>query len=554
MIVLAFVGGRRYSGCWAAALGLATVALARLEPGHYRWFVWFGHELAFGVSPSAKVFVAVALLLTAACGLFARAQGLRDERGFICPKPAGLGPSGLEEPVESRNLLGSLLLVAAASAGVALAADWLSLFLAWEILTLAVYLLILQKDRGLARRYLLVQLTGAAVLLVGIAQCSLRGNLLISPVGEDLLPFFGFGLGTKTAILGLHFWLPPVHSQVAVPVSALLSGLVVKLGLFTWGRLAELPYQPFLLLGTAMVVFGGLYAALQRDGKRLLAYSTISHVGLVTAGLGAGGEVAAAVALGHAIQHMVVKGLAFLSFGRLSSLEGTRDLYKLARAQAWRRCPPSAAFLALAIASLAGFPLSGLGRTKHLIIELVKEEPGYAVLLYVGSLLGVVYALRMLIALAGGPLPGRRGEVAAAASFGEGDQKHGVYGVVDSGQVFPLALLAGIVIYFSLPQGQELLLVEGAAAVHSAAYLGELALFGAMALVAVGMLGAFGRFAPAGFVPPDADQLFEWTLERGQRIVAMLQSAHNGNLRRYLLWSLIALIAWLAAGRFPFAG
>jgi formate hydrogenlyase subunit 3/multisubunit Na+/H+ antiporter MnhD subunit len=138
---------------------------------------------------------------------------------------------------------------------------------------------------------------------------------------------FIIGFGVKAALVPLHTWLPDAHSQAPSGISAMLSGVVIGAGLIAMLRaltaVGHFEDLPVLLLGFGAVntLFGNLLALRQTMVKRMLAYSSLSHIGYILLGLGIamydGGKLAAQGAMFHLFNHMLMKGLAFLAVGAL---------------------------------------------------------------------------------------------------------------------------------------------------------------------------------------------------------------------------------------------
>ncbi len=158
--------------------------------------------------------------------------------------------------------------------------------------------------------------------------------------------FLVVGYGTKAGLAPLHSWLPDAHSQAPAPVSALFSGFLLNTALYCimrvlplvegatgqsgWGGGLLVAFGVFsILLAAAFIVF-------QQDGKRLLAYHSVEHMGIIALGLGVGG-IGTFAALWHTLNHALCKALAFFSIGRLGQMYGSHDLDRMAGAM--RRSP-----------------------------------------------------------------------------------------------------------------------------------------------------------------------------------------------------------------------
>jgi hydrogenase-4 component B len=301
-----------------AALGAAPVAL------DLGWQVPNG-ALALGLDPLSALFAAALFAL----GLAAAPFGV----GYLWSRARGLGPFAF------------FFNVLLASMAVLLAARHAVLFLvAWEVMTVASFLLVSleHEDAGVRRAaltYLVASHLGTAFifglfLVLGGAAGSLRFEAFVAAAGSAAVPagvLFAMavvGFGTKAGLVPLHVWLPEAHPAAPSHVSAVMSGVLVKMGVYGILRtLTFLPPAPLwegLLLGGVGLAgaLAGLALALgQRDLKRVLAYSTVENVGIVAlaAGLGLAGAALGApgvAALGiagallHVWNHALMKGLA----------------------------------------------------------------------------------------------------------------------------------------------------------------------------------------------------------------------------------------------------
>jgi len=237
-------------------------------------------------------------------------------------------------------------------------ADLISLYVALEVIGIAVFLLIAypRSDRSIwiGLRYLFVSNTAMLFYLLGAALVYQHSRSFAFTALEnaplDAIAFLFVGLLTKGGIFVSGLWLPLTHSESETPVSAMLSGVVVKSGIFPLARFALMfpeidPIVRFFGVGTALLGVG--YAVFEKDTKRMLAFHTVSQLGFVLAAPEVGGF--------YALTHGLVKSALFLAAGNLPS----RNLKVL------RHEPmPRSVWIALAIASfsISGFPLlSGFG-------------------------------------------------------------------------------------------------------------------------------------------------------------------------------------------------
>ncbi|KKJ01559.1 cation:proton antiporter [Prochlorothrix hollandica] len=236
--------------------------------------------------------------------------------------------------------------------------DFISLYVALEVLSIAAFLLITysRRDRTIwvGLRYLFVGNTAMLFYLLGAILVYQRSHTFafsgVSQASPDAIALIFMGLLTKGGIFVSGFWLPLTHSESETPVSALLSGSVVKTGVFPLVRLALLAPEldPLVrLFGVATALLGVTYAILAKDSKRMLAFHTISQLGFILAAPIVGGF--------YALTHGLVKSALFLIAGNLPS-RNFKTLKKIPL--------PFTLWLILALASfsISGVPLlAGFG-------------------------------------------------------------------------------------------------------------------------------------------------------------------------------------------------
>ena len=432
------------SAALGSALGLAA-ALAALRAAPVTldlpWPVPNG-ALALGLDPLSAVFAAALFALGLAAAVFG-AGYMQVHLPSAASGHAG-GPASKARGLGAFALFFDLLL---ASMALLLVARQALLFIvAWEVMTVSSFLLVAweHEDAGVrsaARTYLVASQLGTAFLFVlfltmGSAAGSLRFDAFLALRAGTTLPAAGLfalalvGFGTKAGLVPLHVWLPEAHPAAPSHVSALMSGVLVKMGVYGILRvLTFLPPAPAwqgLVLGAVGLAgaVGALALALgQRDLKRVLAYSTIENVGIITfaAGLGlVGGALhapaVAALGLGgallHVWNHALMKGLAFLGAGALVHGSGTRDLERMGGLL--RRLPATGGLLVLAAAALAGLPpLNGFVSEWLVYLGLLRGGEGatphlallawlaLATLAFVGALAAVAFTRLLGIALLG---------------------------------------------------------------------------------------------------------------------------------------------------------
>lgn len=314
----------------------------------------------------------------------------------------------------------TLMLFMAAMLGVVLADNLLLLVIFWELTSLTSFLLVgywneqTAARRG-ARQALILTGTGGLLLTAGaLLLGTAAGTFTISellPLGASLQshPFFPWALGlilvgafTKSAQFPFHFWLPDAMAA-PTPVSAYLhSATMVKAGLFLLLRLhpvlADAPLFQTVVVATGLATFslGAVVALFKHDLKGLLAYSTVSHLGLIMALIGLGTVTGVVGAVLHLFNHALFKAALFMSAGIVDHETGSRDLRRvggLARFLPW-----TALLASCAAAGMAGVPLfNGFVSKEYFLAEMVAVLPPWVPLLVTAaSAFSVAYAARFV--------------------------------------------------------------------------------------------------------------------------------------------------------------
>ena len=276
-------------------------------------------------------------------------------------------------------------LIVAGLATVAVAADGILFLFGWEVMALAAFVAVATEDRLAPAReasylYLVTTRIGTLALFAMFALIHKEsGSFALAPltaVSPDtmnaifLLGLFGFGI--KAGLMPMHVWLPPAHAAAPSHVSAMMSGVLIKIGIYGLMRLLSLVPSPpmwwalvLLALGAASAVLGVAFAIGQHDLKRLLAYHSVENIGIIVLGIGAGllGRVlhrpelvvlGFAGALLHTWNHGLFKSLLFLSAGAVVHSTGTRQIDRLGGL--YRRMPWAGSLFLLAAAAISGLP------------------------------------------------------------------------------------------------------------------------------------------------------------------------------------------------------
>jgi len=353
----------------AAASGLAAVALALAlgppPPIDAPWPLPFG-RFAVALDPLTLAFLLPVLLIPALGTIYASAYFPATHRA-------------------ARRTRVAYGLLPAAMIGVVVARDALLLLLTWELMALSAFVLVVADDDAPEVRrsswvYLVATHLGTLALIAAFSLLAAHtGSLALTPAAAlspaaaaPIAALFLVGFGLKAGLVPLHVWLPGAHANAPSHVSAVMSGVVLKMGVYGLFRAASLlPDLPpeagatLLALGALGAVLGAALAAVQSDLKRLLAYSSVDNMAIVAIGLGLAlhGRATGApdlVALGvagavlHAWNHALFKPLMFFAAGSLIHATGTRDLNRMGGLA--RALPLTARTTFAGAASLSGLP------------------------------------------------------------------------------------------------------------------------------------------------------------------------------------------------------
>ena len=364
-----------YLGAAALLVPVARAVLGGEAPSWSReWMPSLGVSLALRADGLGIVFAAIALLVGAVVFAYSTAYlGEGRQTSFYW-------------------LMTTFTL---AMVGLVLADDLVVLFICWELTSLASFLLIARSGtsgEGASMRTLLITGVGGLFLLAAVAAIVGRlgttslTEVLGSPVWADDPAFatvvavlVALAAFTKSAQVPFHVWLPDAMAAIT-PVSAYLhAAAVVKAGIFLMLRfspaLRDVPAWQVLLVvgGLATAVVGGFAAARQRDLKKLMACSTVSQLGFITAAIGIGTTFALAAAVLHTIAHALFKSGLFMMIGVIDSASGTRDLRRVPRLVG--AMPGSFVVLVLGCASMAGIPPMLGFISKEQIFAALREAP-----------------------------------------------------------------------------------------------------------------------------------------------------------------------------------
>ena len=409
---VALLPARRAVWLWRLAMGFALAALgyslwlatgfdsAGLAIQFHEsrpWNVRLGSYFALGLDGIGLAMVLLTALLTLIAVLMSR----RMEQG-------------------ARLYFTLVLLLESAMFGVFSARDWSLFYVFWEATLIPLFFLIDRlggpNRQRAALNFFLYTLGGSVFMLVALlflydaapGHSFAMGDMAEGgrdlPLNTQLLIFAGLfiGFGVKMPVFPLHGWLPLAHVEAPSPVSILLSGVLLKMGAYGLIRAAEtlpaalLATQNWLaVLGFASLLYGAVLAWRQQDMKAMVAYSSISHMGLVLLGIATLNVTGLTGAVMQMVAHGLTAAILFLVVGLLYQRTHSRDLADYGCLLG--RAPRFAFFTAFALLAAIGLPGSaGFIAELHVLVGGFASWGGWIALICAGMLIGAAYGLRVI--------------------------------------------------------------------------------------------------------------------------------------------------------------
>jgi multicomponent Na+:H+ antiporter subunit D len=347
---------------------LSVAAVFSMSPGTYWTYTFLGTQLTFGAVD--KLSIVFGWVFTIAC--------------FISIVYA----LHVKEPGQHM----AAFLYVGGSLGVTFAGDFFTLFIFWELMAFSsAYLVFARREKAAIEagyRYILVHIFGGVCLLGGIIlHYTKMKSIAVGPLDHDgSLSFYLILIGVilNAAVPPLHAWLTDAYPEGTVTGAVFMSAFTTKTAVYVLVRV--FPGTELLVwMGTIMALYGVVYAVLENDSRRLLAYHIISQVGYMVAGVGIGSDMSLNGSVSHAFAHILYKGLLFMGAGAVLEMTGRRKLTELGGL--YKTMPITLVLYMIGGFAISAFPLFSGFVTKSMVVAGASHDhwPAVALLLTMAS-------------------------------------------------------------------------------------------------------------------------------------------------------------------------
>jgi len=506
----------------------------------------------------------------------------------------------------------AMLLVNGSMLGIVLSGDLISLYVFWEIMSWSTYLVISYrggKAVAAGLKYMVMSTAGSCAMLLAIASLWARcqtveigavaGAMQGASAGYALfiLLMYVVAFGIKNAILPLHTWLPDAHSEAVSPFSAVLSSVLVRMGLYglmvvMYGILGQtglarlkagpVTFGDVLCWVAAITILAPLFIAMfQDDAKRLIAWSSVGHGGYMVLGIAFGTTLGVAGGLFHTLNYAVCVALLFLAVGAVQHRTGARDLNRLGGLM--KRMPVTFVTALVGVCGLIGVPLTNGFVSKWFIYKtlIMEGHPFLALVALVGTWATILYGYKLIHNAFLGQLPSMYRDVQEVPVL----------------MRLPMAVLALAVVLFGVLPGIP---VKAIASVQSSLGLealesglwalppavGELNTINILACVAASLAVVYvvsaaskrarrvdqtdsygaGSYVPADryqygagfyqraqevigpYVRDRVDELYRWFVEKAEGFFEAVRRIYTGNVNTYAAYILLLLALLVLLG------
>lgn len=366
--LIPFLRGKIQKAYLMAIPVLAVLAVSLMSPGTHWTYSFLGNSLVFGAADKLSIVFGWVFTIMSFIGIV-YALHVKDNGQHM-----------------------AAFLYIGGSLGVTFAGDYFTLFIFWELMAFAsAYLVFAKREKQAIEagyRYILVHIFGGVCLLGGIILHYVSTqSIAIGPLSNDgSLAFYLILVGVivNAAVPPLHAWLTDAYPEGTVTGSVFMSAFTTKTAVYVLVRI--FPGTELLVwMGTIMALYGVVYAVLENDCRRLLAYHIISQVGYMVAGVGIGTEMSLNGSVSHAFAHILYKGLLFMGAGAVIEMTGKRKLTELGGL--YKTMPITLVLYMIGGFAISAFPLFSGFVTKSMVVSGAAHDhrPWVALLLTMAS-------------------------------------------------------------------------------------------------------------------------------------------------------------------------
>jgi multicomponent Na+:H+ antiporter subunit D len=411
MVALIFFGRPKVQGAWS--LGTVLVSLAVSV-----WLLWVVQSTGEAVVYQSGGWVApfgIVLIADPLSALFVVMTQIVIATGVLYS-------IGSKDSVVAYPFYYTLFLTLAVGlTGAFLTGDLFNMFVFAELLVISGAALTASSDNRYgteaAYKYFYISLMAATFMLLSVGSlyvsygtlnmADLSLQISSRPDGLLLLPAVGFLLATfmiKSAVIPFHFWQPDFHAAAPTAVSAMLSSIVVKLGIYGFLRMTTLLFLDqaplirtiLIVMGIVGIIYGGLSAIATYDAKRMLAYSTLAQLGFILVGIGWGTTLSITAAIVFAFNHSLVKSAMLMLAGYVASRGAVKSAAFEVITGVGKTLPVGGVLFFLGSLSLAGIPPTNGFISKTLLFSSGIQSEHYLTLAVIGlaSILTLIYTMR----------------------------------------------------------------------------------------------------------------------------------------------------------------
>ncbi|MDA2932901.1 Na(+)/H(+) antiporter subunit D [Acidobacteria bacterium AH-259-D05] len=361
--VLPFLKGRAKRLAMLLLPGAAVALCLRMAPGTYGEVSFLGLDLVFGRVDSLSLIFSYVFSIMAFLGMVYQLH-VRDDAQHV-----------------------AALTYAGGALGVTFAGDLLSLFVFWELLAISSVLLIwLRREPAAVAagfRYLLVHVFGGLILLAGIVlHWSQTGSLAFvemeSSAGGTAWTLILVAFILNAAVPPLGAWLPDAYPEATVTGAVFMTAFTTKSAVYVLIR-GFAGTEVLVWLGAIMAVYGVVYAVLENDARRLLAYHIVSQVGYMVCGVGIGTALALNGAAAHAFAHILYKALLFMGAGAVLEVTGLRKLSDMGGL--YRTMPVTLGLYMVGAFAISAVPLFSGFVSKSMVVSAAGDSQGALIFL-----------------------------------------------------------------------------------------------------------------------------------------------------------------------------